>query len=105
MRYTSGASRTRIFCLTFLLGLMLCFGSPPGPAPTATVAPADELGEVGKAVVSLKEGKSLHLDEIRAYLDGKLARYKIPKYYEIRDALPKSAAGKILKRKLEEEHK
>jgi len=39
-------------------------------------------------------------EQILEYLDGKLARYKIPKQYEFRDELPKSAAGKILKREL-----
>jgi acyl-CoA synthetase (AMP-forming)/AMP-acid ligase II len=50
----------------------------------------------------LKPDGSLTKDEILAYLDGKLARYKIPKHYEFREDLPKSAAGKILKRELEE---
>lgn len=67
--------------------------------------PDEKWGEVGKAVVSLKKGASLTPEEIHKYLDGKLARYKIPKYYEIRDSLPKSAAGKILKRELEKDVK
>jgi fatty-acyl-CoA synthase len=65
--------------------------------------PDEKWGEVGKAVVSLKKGASLTPEEIRQYLEGKLARYKIPKYYEVRDSLPKSAAGKILKRELEKD--
>ncbi|MFW9918994.1 MAG: long-chain fatty acid--CoA ligase [Candidatus Thorarchaeota archaeon] len=67
--------------------------------------PDEKWGEVGKAFVSLKENSSMELDEIREYLEGKLARYKIPKYYEIRKTLPKSAAGKILKRELEKEER
>ena len=62
--------------------------------------PHEKWGEVGKAVIVLKPGKSLTEEEILKYLNGKLARYKIPKYYEFRDELPKSAAGKILKREL-----
>ncbi len=64
--------------------------------------PDEKWGEVGKAIIVLRSGKSLTEEEIRKYFDGKLARYKIPKYYEFRDDLPKSAAGKILKRDLEE---
>jgi len=65
--------------------------------------PDDKWGEVGKGFIVLRSGESLTEDEIRKYLDGKLGRYKIPKYYEFRDDLPKSAAGKILKRELEDE--
>jgi fatty-acyl-CoA synthase len=63
--------------------------------------PHEKWGEVGKAVIVLKPGKKLSQEEILKYLDGKLARYKIPKEYEFRKELPKSAAGKILKRELQ----
>ena len=62
--------------------------------------PHEKWGEVGKAVIVLKPGKKLTEEEVLEYLSGKLARYKIPKEYEFRDELPKSAAGKILKREL-----
>jgi fatty-acyl-CoA synthase len=63
--------------------------------------PHEKWGEVGKAFIVLKPGKTLTQEEILEYLDGKLARYKIPKHYEFRGELPKSAAGKILKRELQ----
>ncbi len=63
--------------------------------------PDEKWGESGKAFIVLRSGETLTEDEIRKYFDGKLARYKIPKYYEFREDLPKSAAGKILKRELE----
>ncbi|UCE09955.1 MAG: long-chain fatty acid--CoA ligase [Candidatus Thorarchaeota archaeon] len=62
--------------------------------------PDDFWGEVGKAFLVLKEGLSLSEEEIREYLTVRLAKYKIPKHYEFRETLPKSAAGKILKRDL-----
>ncbi len=62
--------------------------------------PDEKWGEVGKAILTLKSGKSLDLDEIRNYLKERLAKYKIPRYFEIRDSLPTSATGKILKREL-----
>ncbi|MGQ4872201.1 MAG: class I adenylate-forming enzyme family protein, partial [Candidatus Thorarchaeota archaeon] len=62
--------------------------------------PDEKWGEVGKAVIVVKPGHSLTADEIREYLKERLAKYKIPKVYEFRDSLPKSAAGKILKREL-----
>ncbi|NOR38985.1 MAG: AMP-binding protein [Candidatus Thorarchaeota archaeon] len=64
--------------------------------------PHEKWGEVGKAFIVLKDGELLAEDEIRQYMDDKLARYKIPKHYEFRGDLPKSAAGKILKRELED---
>ncbi len=64
--------------------------------------PHEKWGEVGKVFIVLKDGESLAEDEIRQYMDDKLAGYKIPKHYEFRGDLPKSAAGKILKRELED---
>ncbi len=62
--------------------------------------PDEKWGEVGKAYLTLKPGKSITIDEIREYLKTKLAKYKIPKYFEVKDSLVTSAAGKILKREL-----
>ena len=65
--------------------------------------PHEKWGEVGKAFIVTKPGKTLTEEEVLAYLDGKLARYKIPKHYAFPKELPKSAAGKILKRELEKQ--
>ncbi|MFX0085589.1 MAG: AMP-binding protein [Candidatus Hodarchaeota archaeon] len=62
--------------------------------------PDEKWGEVGKCFVTLKKGKSITVEEIKAHLQKKLARYKIPKYFEIKDELPLSSTGKILKREL-----
>jgi fatty-acyl-CoA synthase len=73
----------------------------PAVLETAVVGvPDDFWGEVGKDFVSLKPSMNITGDELKTYLLDKLAKYKIPKHYEIRDSLPKSAAGKILKREL-----
>jgi fatty-acyl-CoA synthase len=62
--------------------------------------PDEKWGEVGKALITLKANKSITIEELREYLKDKLAKYKIPKYFEIKDSLPTSATGKILKREL-----
>lgn len=62
--------------------------------------PDEKWGEVGKAFITLKPGKEISTDNIRDFLLQKLARYKVPKYFEIKEDLPTSAAGKILKREL-----
>jgi fatty-acyl-CoA synthase len=73
----------------------------PSILEAAVVGVEDEKwGEVGKAFIVLKPDMTMDKDEVLKYLDGKLARYKIPKHYEFRGELPKSAAGKILKREL-----
>lgn len=58
--------------------------------------PDEKWGEVGKAVVSLKPGMTLTRGEILSALDGKLARYKIPKYITFVDDVPKNNVGKIV---------
>jgi fatty-acyl-CoA synthase len=68
---------------------------------TAVIGVPDEKwGEVGKAIVTLKPNKQVTPDELRDYLIPRLAKYKIPKYFEIRKEIPLSASGKILKKDL-----
>jgi len=57
-------------------------------------------GEAVKAWVVLREGKQLSEEELRQYCRTKLTGYKVPKYIEFRDALPKSMIGKVLRREL-----
>lgn len=53
-------------------------------------------------IVSLKRGMSATPEELIEFCKKNLARYKAPKSLEIVEALPKSSAGKILKRMLRE---
>ncbi len=62
--------------------------------------PDKKWGEVGKAFVTLKPNQVVTQEELRDYLLANLAKYKVPKIFEIMDKLPLSAAGKILKREL-----
>ena len=55
--------------------------------------PDDRWGEVGKAVVEGDE--SLTLEELRTFLDGKLARFKIPRHLAFVEAMPTSGPSKI----------
>jgi len=67
----------------------------------AVVGLADpKWGEVGKACVVLKPGAAASEDELIQFMAERLAKYKIPKSVSFLDALPISAAGKILKREL-----
>ena len=75
--------------------------SAPGVAEVAVVGvPDPRWGEVGHAWLVAREGARLDAEALRALCHEKLARYKTPKELHIVDALPKSAAGKVLKREL-----
>jgi long-chain acyl-CoA synthetase len=60
-------------------------------------------GETVKAFVVLKPGEQATEEEIISFCRQKLAAYKVPKLVEFREALPKSAVGKILRRILRQE--
>jgi len=79
----------------------LLFKHPAIDLAAVIGVPDEKWGEAGKVFLTLKPGKTLEVDEIRNYLKERLAKYKIPRYFEIRDSLPTSATGKILKRELE----
>jgi fatty-acyl-CoA synthase len=57
-------------------------------------------GEMGKACVVLKPGATASEEELIQFMAERLAKYKVPKSVSFMDALPISAAGKILKREL-----
>lgn len=62
-------------------------------------------GETVKAYVVLKEGAVVTEKELDEYARKFIAAYKVPKEYEFRKELPKTAVGKILRRTLIEEEK
>ena len=64
--------------------------------------PDRQWGEVGKACVVLKPGMSATEEELLAFMQQHLARYKVPQRVVFLDALPLSGMGKILRRELRE---
>jgi long-chain acyl-CoA synthetase len=66
--------------------------------------PDDEYGErVTACIVLRQQDQSLDAGEVKSFLKGHLAPFKVPKQFIILDALPKSVTGKILKRKLKDQ--
>jgi fatty-acyl-CoA synthase len=61
-------------------------------------------GEVGRAVVVLRPAAQATEAELLRFLDGKIARYKIPKSVLFTAELPRTGTGKILKKRLRETH-
>jgi long-chain acyl-CoA synthetase len=65
--------------------------------------PHERHGEEVKAVIVFKAGQQATPDEIIAWSKEQMAAYKYPRIVDIRDSLPMSATGKILKKDLKSE--
>jgi acyl-CoA synthetase (AMP-forming)/AMP-acid ligase II len=57
--------------------------------------PDETWGEVGKALVVVTPGHLVAEDELLGFLQGKLAKFKIPKSVELTSALPHTGSGKV----------
>ena len=72
----------------------------PGVVECAAVGiPDEKQGEAIKVFV-VKNNPSLSEDDLAKYCRQNLTGYKVPKYIEFRDDLPKTNVGKILRREL-----
>lgn len=77
----------------------------PAVAECAVVGiPDPTWGEVGLAAVVPKPGAKTTEEELKSSVRERLARYKVPRRWVFPDELPKSGAGKILKRALVERY-
>jgi long-chain acyl-CoA synthetase len=75
----------------------------PGVLECAVVGVPDaRCGEVVMLFV-VKRDPNLTEHELRAYCHAQLVHYKVPKYIEFRDELPKTNVGKILRRSLRDD--
>lgn len=73
----------------------------PEVAEAAVIGvPHPKWGEVGRAYLVLKTSNSVNARQMTAHCELHLAKYKLPKEYVMLEELPKSAAGKVLKRLL-----
>jgi long-chain acyl-CoA synthetase len=79
----------------------------PGVAEAIVIGVPDAYrGEAAKAFVRLRPGAAAFtLDELRSFLADKLGRHELPAHLEFRDALPKTAVGKLSKKELIEEER
>ncbi|MFF1553021.1 class I adenylate-forming enzyme family protein [Rhodococcus erythropolis] len=77
----------------------------PGIADAAVVGvPDPKYLEVGCAVLVPTPGLAIDVDAVRSYCAERLAGYKIPRYFQVIDELPRTPAGKIKKYELRQQY-
>ena len=62
--------------------------------------PDPVFGEQVKAALTLRPGEQATAEEIQEFCGKYLAYYKVPKYVEFRESLPRNPAGKVIKARL-----
>src|SRR5918994_4169969 len=66
--------------------------------------PDEEWGERVHAIVQPKPGETIDIEELRAFVEERVGGDKRPRAYEVREELPRTDAGKLLKRVLRDEY-
>ena len=77
----------------------------PSVLEAAVVGLPDQVfGEEVLASIVLKEGHTIQEQEVRKFVGQYLADYKVPKYVQFLNELPRNPSGKVLKNHLKEEY-
>jgi long-chain acyl-CoA synthetase len=63
--------------------------------------PDEHFGEEVAAVLALRPGATFDAAQFRAWAKERLSAYKVPRLFQVLDALPKGPTGKVLKRALD----
>ena len=82
-----------------------CYACPSVAEVSVFGAPDERLGEIPVAVVHVKAGEKLGEADLRAFLDGQLAKFKIPaRFFFSDEPLPRLGTGKIDRRALKAQY-
>jgi long-chain acyl-CoA synthetase len=82
-----------------------CYACPSIAEVSVFGAPDERLGEVPVAIVYAKDGERLTEDDLRDFLDGQLAKFKIPERFIFSvEPLPRLGTGKIDRRALKAQY-
>lgn len=78
-----------------------CIAQHPGVMEVAVLGfPDEQFGEIVAAAVVAKPGFTLDDPTLRAHCSTRLARFKVPRHFEVLTELPRNAGGKVLKNEL-----
>ncbi|HEY7876334.1 MAG TPA: AMP-binding protein [Actinomycetota bacterium] len=81
-----------------------CLSTHPEVLECAVVPVADEdIGEEIKAYVVTHPGVTISAESLAGYVGERLARFKVPRYWEFRATLPHTPSEKIAKHELEQD--
>lgn len=70
----------------------------PVVADAAVIGVPDPLfGEEACAVITVRDGRDLDAELVRAWMRERVTHQKVPRYVRITDALPQTASGKVQK--------
>jgi fatty-acyl-CoA synthase len=72
-------------------------GHPDVVEAAVVGVPHERWGETPKALLVLREGAALDPEDLAAFCRERLAGFKVPTSFEARDALPRTATGKVQK--------
>ncbi|MDG3011471.1 AMP-binding protein [Rhodococcus sp. D2-41] len=62
--------------------------------------PDDRMGEVGRAYIATKPGRTVTEEEVIAFCKEHLANFKVPRSVRLVESLPRNPSGKVLKNEL-----
>jgi fatty-acyl-CoA synthase len=65
--------------------------------------PDARYGEEVMAWVKLRDGETATADELRAFCEAEIARFKVPRYFKFVDAFPMTVTGKVKKFEMREQ--
>ena len=78
-------------------------GADPAVEDVAVIGVPDERSGEAVKVLIVRKDPELDRDDIIEHCRGQLTAYKLPRYVEFRETLPKSPIGKILRRELRDQ--
>ncbi len=64
----------------------------------------EDFGQILKAIVVVQPPHQIDVDDLKAQIAHRLAKFKVPRAFEFVDELPRNSTGKVLRRQLRSPH-